>query len=329
MDKQFNANTSVSIFMATYNGAKFIGKQLESLHHQNFANWQLWIRDDVSSDETVSVIKEFEEHDKRIHLIEDSKGRLGNAQNFNEVMNYSGDSDYFMFCDQDDYWFQDKISSSLTFIKEKERECGSNTPIAIFTDAEAVNENLETISNSFMKKVHVNPYDKEPLNKLLAQNYMYGCTMLLNKFAFKLSVSVPKDAEGHDYWVALVTSLYGHIFYLDKPTLKYRQHSNNVTGLKQGKLINKIKRNLTLKGWIQTNRIVDMSIRQANRLLDIKYDNPNKGKSKLVRDFVLHGTEGGLIVIPFLIKNRIFRQGKLRTLIYYLSMIRKNKNIYD
>ena len=84
---------NIVILMATYNGEKYITEQLKSIQNQTVVNWNLYIRDDGSVDDTVSIIKKYVEKDSRIHLIEDGKGNLGPLKNFNELLNIGINSD--------------------------------------------------------------------------------------------------------------------------------------------------------------------------------------------------------------------------------------------
>jgi len=100
---------TVDILMATYNGEKYIKNQLLSLQQQTFSDWNLLIRDDGSTDNTLDIIQEFKKHDSRIKIIETDgvKGR-GPGRNFLELTKCSL-SKYVIFCDQDDIWFEKKL----------------------------------------------------------------------------------------------------------------------------------------------------------------------------------------------------------------------------
>ena len=104
---------NIVILMATYNGEKYITEQLKSIQNQTVADWNLYIRDDGSVDNTVSIIKKYVEKDIRIHLIEDGKGNLGPLKNFNELLNIGINSDIIFLADQDDILFLNKIEISV------------------------------------------------------------------------------------------------------------------------------------------------------------------------------------------------------------------------
>lgn len=59
----------VAVLMSTYNGSKFLKQQIESIRNQTYSNWELYIRDDDSTDNTLEILKNYELIDKRIHLV--------------------------------------------------------------------------------------------------------------------------------------------------------------------------------------------------------------------------------------------------------------------
>ncbi|MBR4154305.1 MAG: glycosyltransferase [Paludibacteraceae bacterium] len=110
-------NKSVAILMATYNGAKYLREQIDSLFVQTYRDWTLYIQDDGSKDATLDIIKEYS--DERIVLVDVGLTRQGAGMNFMSLLNMV-ESEYYMFCDQDDVWFEDKMEKELARMKEIE-----------------------------------------------------------------------------------------------------------------------------------------------------------------------------------------------------------------
>ena len=69
-------NSEISILLASYNGERYIEQQLLSLIGQTYKEWQLYVRDDGSKDETVTIVRRYEKMDNRIHLVTDEQGSL-------------------------------------------------------------------------------------------------------------------------------------------------------------------------------------------------------------------------------------------------------------
>jgi hypothetical protein len=160
----------VLILLASYNGEEHIGDQISSIQEQNHGKWQLFIRDDGSSDNTVSIIRQFCRQDSRIRLIEDSQlARPGSVGNFGRLMKHALDNgaDYIAFADQDDVWKKDKLCSQLETMKDTESRTGTGTPALVHSDLEVVNKHLNQVHPSFMNYQGLDPANNQSLQTLL------------------------------------------------------------------------------------------------------------------------------------------------------------------
>lgn len=223
----------IAILMATYNGEKYIKEQINSIINQSFKNWTLYIRDDGSKDGTPDIIKGYsEKYPEKIILIPKNKGKNGSKYNFFELCKAIKNTEhkYFMFCDQDDVWNSDKIEKTFDCMKKAETE-SSDIPLLVHTDLQVVDKNLNIINNSFVKYSSLKPKFKT-VEKLLIQNNVTGCTMMINKALLEKALMAENTDKMvmHDWWFALVASVYGKIVFLDVPTIRYRQHEKNVVG---------------------------------------------------------------------------------------------------
>jgi glycosyltransferase involved in cell wall biosynthesis len=198
---------------------------------QTYTKWRLIIRDDGSDDNTVDVLKYYlNKYPGKIILIDDLKGvNLGACQNYGQLLKYS-DSDYIMFCDQDDVWLPDKIEITFSKMLEKEKTHEEKTPILIHTNLEVVDQDLNIISDSYWKYAKLNPNKGKTINRLLIQNVITGCTVMINKPLKILTYTIPKDAIIHDWWIALVAASFGRIDHINKRTILYRRHQDNKFG---------------------------------------------------------------------------------------------------
>lgn len=164
----------VDILMATYNGTLYIKDQINSILYQSFKNWRLIIRDDGSSDGTLDILQHYARLDSRIIVCDDDLGNLGVFGNFMELIKLS-DSKYVMLADQDDLWINDKVETSLSFIKEKERGI---VPILVFANSILTDDSLT-------KKYGYNYNMTEPpsLHNFLFYNAGYqGSGMIFNDY---------------------------------------------------------------------------------------------------------------------------------------------------
>ena len=215
----------INILMATYNGRKYLKKQIDSILNQTYSDFRLLISDDASTDSTLKILEEYEKKDSRVEIYSHEKN-LGVVANFEFLINKVR-SEYFMFADQDDVWEPDKIEKSL----KKLEETGSDL---VYTDLEVVDDKLNQIEPSFWKQKGF--YDKitkyNSFESLYLNNYINGCTMLCKSSWINDFLPLPKTSKYviHDYWIALVVSHRGKMAYIEKPTIKYRQHGKNQVG---------------------------------------------------------------------------------------------------
>lgn len=210
----------VVIIVSVFNGEKYVVEQIESILNQELVRVKLWIRDDGSTDNTVSLIGEKYGDDERVFV---QRGKnLGACKSFIEAFfccDFSGD--YYGFSDADDVWVLDKVKHSIEQLKKE----GDDYPVAVSTRLQIVDEFLTPIG-----------YTKIPRKGLTFKNAIVeaaasGASILMNEKAFKTLRSVkPSHAVMHDAWVYLVVTAFGKFVYSEYPTIKYRQHGSNVFG---------------------------------------------------------------------------------------------------
>lgn len=271
------------ILMATFNGEKFLKQQMQSILDQSYSKFDLYVNDDGSRDKTLDIIKSFSIKDNRVHVLNIKDNNNGQLYNFDKLMRYVNNMEYeyIMFSDQDDIWYKDKILETLRFMKSKK-----NGPTLVYT-----NYNENNISGSIKNK-YDNFFPTEEHSILLFQNWIMGCTVMINNKLLKYSGSIPPEADNHDNWVMLLALTYGNIFYLDHVTMLHRLHNDNVTN--NFKRMNYFKK---INGFIQDvkkgkefrikklklcKRVLRVPLKEKNRLI-IEFYNCLKMKNKIQR----------------------------------------------
>lgn len=308
----------IAIILPTYNGENFVGEQIDSIIGQTYTNWNLYVRDDGSTDNTVKIIKDYEKKDSRIHLMETGKN-LGVKKGIFHMLEHIQAS-YYMTCDQDDFWLPNKVENTYNLMKEKENE--KNIPLLVHTDLKVVDENLNVIHPSMFafqklsKKV-------DSFFQLAIQNNITGCTVMINE---KLKNILVYDSHMlmHDHWMGLVAAAFGKIYFLDEATILYRQHGNNSVGAKEMNLTNVVssidqqasKEQIILDSFIQIYYFKEKYVKQFSGILsnniNIFLTIPNENipnKIKLIRQLSLKKSSG------------------IRTLYYYFVLLFKIKKI--
>jgi len=220
----------IDILMATYNGEKYLKEQIESIIAQTLTNWKLYIQDDCSSDGTAQIAKNYANaYPDKIIFIQNLVPSGSAKANFFNMLKLS-ESNYIMFCDQDDVWLNTKIEVTYEKMIESEKLNGTATPILVHTDLVIVNQDKYVLHKSFIKFQGLNP-NSISLNKLLVQNNVTGCTMIFNRALLKLIIY--KNIEEilmHDWWIALIAAAFGRIIFYPGKTILYRQHAHNQLG---------------------------------------------------------------------------------------------------
>jgi hypothetical protein len=126
-------------------------------------------------------------------------------------------------------------------MREGERKYGAACPLLVHTDLRVSDADLRSIAPSFW---HYQKLDGNPkLSRVLAQNSVTGCAMMVNRALKELMIKAPaEDMLMHDWWAALCAASMGHILAVDKPTISYRQHGKNQLGATGVDIVRDVKK---------------------------------------------------------------------------------------
>ncbi|RNI28029.1 glycosyltransferase family 2 protein [Rufibacter immobilis] len=249
----------ISVVMATYNGARFLTEQLESIYGQTYRNIEIIVCDDQSSDGTPDILERFSRSHGLVYSINPTK--LGVVQNFAKALTLAK-GDYVALADQDDVWLPQKLSLSLKKLRTLEQDSSTNTPALVFSDLTVVDQELKHLHPSYWKYMKLNP-DNVKLNRVLVENVVTGCTVLMNRATVQLAIPIAPEAMMHDAWLLMTASCFGKVDYLSTPTVLYRQHAANVVGARSMNLRSKFDSGVIK---IRNNKfgLLNEEINQAN-----------------------------------------------------------------
>lgn len=229
-----STSNTVAILLATYNGERFIEEQLSSIAAQTHVDWELWVSDDGSTDNTLQPIAEFSaQNPGKVHLLPQHAPTGGSCQNFFLLMKEVPKAyEYYAFCDQDDYWHPQKIEKTLVALKQL--ACDAAVPALAFCDAKVVDAERNIIGDSFFAYTGVNPNSVE-LRQLLVQNPISGAEVIANRALIELAsgISSLDGIDMHDQWLGLAAAAFGKIAHVDEVLFDYRQHGDNQVGAKK------------------------------------------------------------------------------------------------
>lgn len=298
----------VDILLATYNGEKFLREQLDSIMQQTYQHFRLIIRDDCSSDKTVAIIKEYADRYPGKIVCLSSEERLGVKSNFSRLLKES-EADYVCFADQDDVWMPNKVELTLNKLLELEIENTKHCPLLVHTDLQVVDENLQLVHPSFWEYSKLFPEKSRTLNRLLVQNVITGCTVMMNRSLVKLVKNVPPETIMHDWWIALVAASFGLIREIPQATLYYRQHGNNTLGAKQFGSYRHLKEGI--RKLAQGNEFKRI---QANVLFERYKGTLPMAHEQMVQKYICMHTMPWWKSRYYIFRHRLFKNGVLRNL---------------
>lgn len=219
----------IIVLMSTYNGEKYINQQLDSVLEQDVTGQgqlQILVRDDGSTDATRQILDRYQAEGK---LQWYGGENLGPEKSFWHLMGSAPQGDFYAFCDQDDYWFKDKLSRAVALLEKEEKDkpllyCGTFTA----TDRD-------------LHPIHIRP---SALNKYTdyAHSLIYstapGCTFVFNHCARLAAMAYDMQKNPvmiHDWLLhRIVTINGGKMLYDAQSHIYYRQHGNNTIGAQDG-----------------------------------------------------------------------------------------------
>ncbi len=201
----------LSILLTSYNGEKYISRQIISILDQLSPYDELIISDDGSTDKTLEIVKSFT--DKRIFVFEGPREGI-NANFINAYENASGEA--ILFSDQDDIWLPGRAQLYRDKLK---------THDFVICDAEIIDEQNNLLAFSYFKK---NQTSKTFLGNLIRCRTL-GCCMGFRKDAVGQHLKIYRDYNvlPYDYSLTLLSLLYFKVYFSKKAFHQYRRHNAN------------------------------------------------------------------------------------------------------
>lgn len=208
----------VEVLLSAFDGALFIGEQLESILAQGGVELRVTVRDDGSRDETLAVLGSCA--DPRLTVR--AGNNLGLPAAFFHLIDESDDrADLYALSDQDDVWLPGKLARAAAALEGLEDRPALYAARVLVTD-----ERLRPLYP------HPLPMRGPSFANALAQNIALGCTTVLNRPARDLVRGRwPQQCVMHDSWLYLVVAGLGTVVYDPEVTVLYRQHVANAVGM--------------------------------------------------------------------------------------------------
>ena len=224
-----------SIAMCTYNGARHLPEQLDSLAAQTRLPDEVVICDDGSADATSEIIATFASSAPFSVHFHSNERNLGSTTNFERAITLCA-GDYIALCDQDDVWLPGKLALLAAEFDHAPRVG------LIFTDAEVIDDDAHPAGYTLWEKLPLPPAERRRLqsrkavDELLAGSTVTGATMAFRARFKDLLLPIPTDLPIiHDAWIAVLLAAVSEVLPLATPLIRYRQHSEQQVGAKERK----------------------------------------------------------------------------------------------
>jgi len=202
----------ISVCIPTFNGEKYIQRQLDSMLAQLGLDDEVVISDDSSTDRTIGIIKEY--NDSRIKLFENCtfKSPIFNLENALK----EAKGDYIFLADQDDIWLPHKIRQTVEQFRRFD---------LVVCNGFIIDQDENVIHPSYFEWKG----SRKGFLKNLAKNSYLGCSIAFNRKILNKVLPFPKHIIMHDLWIGLIGEAIGRVHFISEPLFCYRRHDDNYT----------------------------------------------------------------------------------------------------
>lgn len=215
----------ISVVVASFNGAKYIKLQLESILNQSEKNIKVIVCDDCSTDGTQDIIKTIAEQDSRVVFIQNASN-MGFVKNFENALQLC-QSKYIALCDQDDIWLPNHLELLHKEIDSKHLQAVA----ARYTFMSSEGLDYTDTRSLPRPRAELLSLDTQGLlsSVLFNSGIFHGASMMITRELRDIALPFPSDIKFHDLWLSLLALCNNKAALLDTVITRYRVHSNTVT----------------------------------------------------------------------------------------------------
>jgi len=235
----------ISIAMATYNGEKHLREQLDSILTQTEQDFEVVVSDDASTDQTLSILKEYQKKDDRFRIYENEKN-LGYRENFNKAVSLCK-GDFIAFSDQDDIWqpnhlqvLRDNIGENYVCAGRAQRFFEKDVLLNLFQPANILNSQIERL-----------------IYQCYAFNMYQGASQMISRRAAEKFFPIEKSEYAHDWATATGAIAENKFIYINEIITKWRKHSTQVTNKHDSRMVRKNRLREFVKHILDNNKNLD------------------------------------------------------------------------
>lgn len=213
-----SARPTVAVVMSTYNGADFLVEQIDSVLGQRDVEVRLFVRDDGSTDGTISVLEGYE---RSGGLVLERGENVGVVPSFLRALSMVPTSvEFIALCDQDDIWHADKLSRAVDALSQGDR----SVPRLYCSEYVFCDVDMRPVEKSHLNLIGVG------FETLLYETKVSGNTTVINRALADLALEAgPEGVYCHDWWLGLIAAGLGELIFDDYASLDYRRTGSTVS----------------------------------------------------------------------------------------------------
>lgn len=222
----------ISIITANYNYAKYLEEMINSVINQSYADWELIIVDDGSSDNSVEIIKSYCEKDGRIKLFQHPDGKNKGLKESLLLGLSHCSGEWVAFLESDDYFHPENLSKKVEIIKKY--------PDANLTNISLIFNRVEFIKTEEKSAKNIKIFEKtqERLSKINFPRNMFFDFYINNMILTFSCVMVKADALRNadfntpldtmlDWWLWIHLAYKNKFYYTDEALTCWRLHDES------------------------------------------------------------------------------------------------------
>ena len=222
---------TASVAMATYNGARFIGAQLDSILAQSELPDEIVITDDGSTDDTLSILAAFAARSRVPIRVHANAERLGFAPNFMKAIGLCR-SELIFLCDQDDIWAEHKVARMKAAFDDPQVYLAYHGALVVTAFNAPLYELYRGDEQRALLAVEpmhpwYSSYGLTQVFRAELRNYDELWSTSLNH------VHLEDEPLSHDQWYYFLAQMFGSIEFVPESLVRYRQHASNTVGAAQ------------------------------------------------------------------------------------------------
>jgi glycosyltransferase involved in cell wall biosynthesis len=218
----------ISVVLCTYNGGRYLERQLESLALQSRLPRELVVCDDRSTDDTIAILKRFQAEAPFSVQVVQNQLRLGSTRNFDQAIGLAR-GECIALCDQDDRWLPSKLEQLSGVLLDNPFLGG------VFSDANLIDEDDNPLGISLFQRHKFTAarqcsFLSSPSSTLLKHDVVTGATLMFRSSLRRYSSPIPASWV-HDGWLAWMIALHARLGLVPEPLIEYRIHPGQQLGV--------------------------------------------------------------------------------------------------